>query len=102
MDVEDRHYVFRGDDDYDGGPVGLNLGTEADDAEIQNIADHVLRKEKKRTSRYTSFTEEVKVARKFTSPPDHQSVWKGEMSRLRDLDAQGMIRIWDADQAFYE
>src|SRR5205823_2612320 len=74
-----RNYVFRGDDHYRGGPLGRALGAEADTADIQNFADHVLRKESTRTSRYTSFTEEVKVARKFTTASDNRHVQKVEM-----------------------
>ena len=58
-----RKYIFRGDDNYRGGPVGRALGAEADAADIQNIADHVLRKESNLSSRYTSFTEGAAVAR---------------------------------------
>lgn len=93
-----RNYVFRGDDNYRGGPVGRALGVEADGADIQNFADHVLRKESNRTSRYSSFTEEVTVARKFTSASDNRYVSKADMTSLRELEAQGVIRIWDPDQ----
>lgn len=94
-----RRYAFRGDDNYRGGPVGRALGAEADAAQIQNIADHVLRKESSRTSRYTSFTEEVKVARKFTSAADNRHVCKVDLAVLRSLEASGVIKIWSPDQA---
>ena len=93
-----RSYVFRGDDDYRGGPVGRALGAEADAADIQNFADHVLRKESNRSSRYVSFTEEVKVARRFASASDNRYVRKADVAALRDLELQGVIRIWDADE----
>lgn len=86
-----RRYLFRGDDNYRGGPVGLAFGSEADAADIQNFADHVLRKESSRTSRYVSFTEEVRVARRFTSAADDRRVRKVEAARLRELMAQGII-----------
>jgi hypothetical protein len=95
-----RNYVFRGDDNYRGGPVGRALGAEADAADIQNFADHVLRKESNLSSRYTSFTEETKVARKFTLAFDNRYVRKAEMARLRELQSQGTIRIWDSDQVY--
>jgi hypothetical protein len=96
----ERDYVFRGDDNYRGGPVGRALGAEADAADIQNIADHVLRKESSTTSRYTSFTEEVKVARKFTSAADGRYVSKADVAVLRDLEAAGVIEIWYPHQAY--
>jgi hypothetical protein len=95
-----RNYLFRGDDNYRSGTVGRALAVEADAADIQNFADHVLRKESTLTSRYTSFTEEVKIARKFTSTADNRHVSKAEMTALRELEAQGVIRIWDANQVY--
>jgi hypothetical protein len=98
--VESRknRYLFRGDDNYRGGPVGFSLGEEADAADIQDAAEHVLRKESQRTSRYTSFTMETKIARKFTSAPDNRYVHKVELLVLRELERQGFIRIWNAEQ----
>jgi hypothetical protein len=58
------------DDYHRGGPIGKAAGTEADEADIQNFADHVLRKESRRSSRYSSFTTEVKIARRFTCASD--------------------------------
>ena len=98
--AKERNYVFRGDDNYRGGPVGRAMAAEADAADIQNVADHVLRKESSRSSRYTSFTEEVKVARKFTSAPDNRCVSKADLAALRELEVQGVIRIWDPDQGY--
>jgi hypothetical protein len=60
------------------------------------------RKETSRTSRYVSFTEEIKVARKFTSAAYNQYVVKVAMSRLRELEAAGQVRIWKPDQVFAE
>jgi hypothetical protein len=96
----DASYVFRGDDAYCGGVLGRERGAEADAADIQDFADHVLRKESNRSSRYVSFTEEVKIARRFTSAADNRFVWKASMNALRDLEQQGVIRIWDPDQVF--
>ena len=93
-------YIFRGDDNYRDSPVGRPLGAEADAADIQNFADHVLRKESNRSSRYLSFTEEVKIARGFTSASDNRYVWKALVAALRKLEAQGVIRIFDPDQVY--
>ena len=91
-------YVFRGDDNYRGGSVGLLLGAEADAADIQDFAEHVLRKQSQRTSRYTSFTTETKIARKFTSSPDNRYVRKAELLALGKLEERGIIKIWNAEQ----
>jgi hypothetical protein len=93
-------HIFRGDDNYRGGPVGRAFGADADAADIQNFADHVLRKESNRSSRYVSFTKEVKIARKFTSALDNRYVSKADLVVLRQLEANGIIRIWDADQVY--
>jgi hypothetical protein len=98
--LDGRSYLFRGDDRYRGGPVGCALGAEADAAEIQSFADHVLRKESNRSSRYASFTTETRIARRFTTAPDNRFVRKAELAALRALESQGTIRIWDADQVY--
>jgi hypothetical protein len=90
-------YLFRGDDNFSGGPVGRAFGTHADEADIQNFGDHVLRKESKQTSRYVSFTKEIKIARKFTSAADNRYVAKAAWSALRELDARGIIKVWEPD-----
>ncbi len=92
--------AFRGDDRYRRGPIGLPLGVEADEADIQDFAEHVLRKESGRSSRYTSFTTELKIARRFTAGPDNRHVSKADLARLRDLELRGVIRIWDAEDVF--
>jgi hypothetical protein len=97
---ENRNYVFRGDDHFQGGAVGRTLGIEAEAADIQNFADHVLRKESNRSSRYVSVTDEIKVARKFTSATDNRYVSKIELVRLRELEAQGIVKIWAPDQVY--
>jgi hypothetical protein len=100
MRMSERAYLFRGDDAYQSGPVGLALGADADGADIQDFAEHVLRKETTRTSRYTSFTDEIKIARKFSKADDNRAVVKIELSRLRELESQGILRLWDADQVY--
>lgn len=94
----ERKYLFRGDDICQDGAIGRALGTDADEADIQNFADHVLRKETSRTSRFISFTTEAKIARRFTGAPDNRNVRKVEVARLRELEARGLARIWDPDQ----
>jgi hypothetical protein len=98
--LAEGRYVFRGNDNYRGGSVGLSLGAAADAADIQDFAEHVLRKESQRTSRYSSFTMETNIARKFTSAPDNRYVRKVELIVLRELEKQGIIRIWDAEQVY--
>ncbi len=93
-------YLFRGDDHYRGGPIGKALGVEADEADIQNFADHALRKETRRSSHYSSFTTEVKIARKFTSAPDNRAIVKVERVELRELESQSAIRIWGPNEVY--
>lgn len=100
INQEDRHYLFRGDDHYRGGSAGKSFGDEADAADIQNFADHVLRKESNRSSRFISFTTETKIARRFTSAEDNRYVSKVAMARLRELETLGAIRIWTPDLVF--
>jgi hypothetical protein len=94
----DRNYIFRGDNNYRGGPLGRSLGAEADAADIQSFADHVLRKESNMSSRFSSFTTETKVAGKFAS--DFRYVTKAEMEVLRDLEAKGIIKIHTPDSVY--
>lgn len=91
-------YIFRGDDNYRDGSIGRALGSEADAAEIQDFAEHVLRKQSHRISRYSSFTMETRIARKFTSAADHRYVRKAELIVLHEREKQGVIRIWDPEQ----
>ena len=91
-------YLFRGDDQYRGGAVGFAFGMEADSADIQDFAEHVLRKESRRTSRYTSFTTEIKVARRFTATRSLEPVRKIELVTLRGLESEGLIKVWGPDR----
>jgi hypothetical protein len=95
-----RNFIFRADDRYRGGSVGRAIGSEADAADIQNFVDHVLRKETRLSSRYTSFTQEVKIAQRFTSATDLRYVTKASMDVLQKLEEDGIIRMWDADLVF--
>ena len=45
-----------------------------------------------------SFTDELKVARKFTSASDNRFVSKADLFVLRDLENRGVIKIWYPDQ----
>lgn len=95
-----RQFVFRGDNNYFGGSVGRVFGPEADAADIQDFADHVLRKESNRSSRFVSFTLEIKVARKFTCASDNRYVSRAELAELRKLESQTTIKIWDPDLVY--
>ncbi len=96
------NYLFRGDDGYQGGPIGLPLGAESSQADIQDFAEHVFRKERHRTSRYSSFSTEVRIARKFTSADDNRFLMKIEWRELQAMEAAGIIRIWDPDRVYDE
>lgn len=84
-------YVFRGDKNYRRTAVGVPLDSEAAQAaDIQNPADHVLRKEPGRTSIYTSFTASLSVAERFS---ELRWIIKAEVAALRELEAEGVIRL---------
>jgi hypothetical protein len=100
VELSQIRYVFRGDDAVRDGAIGRSLAEEADSADIQNLADHVLRKESNRTSRYCSFTTELKIARKFSSAPDNRNVRKVELADLQRLEKQSLIRIWRPDDVY--
>ncbi|HET6883340.1 MAG TPA: hypothetical protein VFI31_24535 [Pirellulales bacterium] len=98
--MTDSHYVFRGNSHCRDGPIGRALGEDADGAEIQNGADHVLRKESRRASRYVSFTTELGIARKFTSVDDNRDVRKVKVAELQQLESAGIIRLFDPDAVY--
>lgn len=93
-------YLFRGDNDYRGGPIGLPLGPIADAAEIQSFEQHVLRKAYGISSRFVSFTTELKVARSFTARNDNRYVVKVLDFDLRTLEEGGTIRVWSPEAVF--
>lgn len=95
-------YLFRGDSDYRHGPIGRDLGSDADEAEIQSPAEHVLRKQSRRSSRYSSFTTEVAIARKFTNAAENRYVRKVDLRELRRLESNGQVRILDPDRVYNE
>ena len=99
-DSDAGRYLFRADHRDRVGPVGRPLGPEADAADIQNLANHVLRKESRLSSRFRSSTTDVKIARKVASAPEGRFIRKAELAKLRALEAQGVIRLWDPDQVF--
>jgi hypothetical protein len=92
MVVELPSYVFRGDEFYRGGPLGLPLGSEeARTAQVQNPADHVLRKESGKESIFTSFTARVAIAERFGGKA--RAILKVEGVILSQLAADGAIKI---------
>lgn len=89
----------RGDHRYKGGPAGGPLGPAADAADIQDFAKHALDKGKK-SSRFTSFTTDTKVARKFPAASDNRYVSKAQMDKLRELEAENVIKIHTPDSVY--
>jgi RHS repeat-associated protein len=85
--------IYRGDDNYSRGPMGLPLGSDAD---IKDPKAHVSRESKGETSIYTSFSEEHgnpdkgTGAYKFTK---EDKVYKVKKSDLQTLANEGTIRI---------
>ncbi|HWS87495.1 MAG TPA: RHS repeat-associated core domain-containing protein [Pyrinomonadaceae bacterium] len=82
-------YLFRGDDEYSGGPIGMKLDSdEALAADVQTPWAHV-RKRSSKSSRFTSFSESYKKARQFGR------VIKVAIIDLLQLEGDGTIRIHD-------
>ena len=90
-------FLFRGDKHYRQGPLGIPLDSEeALRADLQDPAEHVLRKEAGRTSIYSSFTARWAVAARFA---DLRWIIKAKVQDLQRLEAAGQIRLllpWDA------
>jgi hypothetical protein len=83
-------YIFRGDKLYRGGPVGIPFNSEhARAADIQNPAEHVLRKEPGNI--YTSFTTRLSAAERFG---ELRWILKVDVASLRQLEAEGAIRLF--------
>jgi RHS repeat-associated protein len=87
--------IFRGDDDYSGGPMGMPLGSDAD---IKDPKAHVTRPSKGESSIYTSFSEEHgsdkdgsrSGALKFT---EDDNVFKVKRDDLQKLADEGKVKI---------
>ncbi len=91
-------FLFRGDEYYAGGPVGVPLNSEESRiADIQTPADHVLRKRAGRSSIYTSFTKKVDVAARFAG--EGKLIMKVAVAILRQLESEGKIRLWGPGDA---
>jgi hypothetical protein len=71
---------------------------EAQAADIQTPMDHVLRKESRKSSIFTSFTIKVAVAERFAG--EKKSIVKVAMGILGRLEAEGKIRLWAAEDAY--
>jgi hypothetical protein len=95
--------LFRGDDYYDGGPIGFELNSiEASAADIQDFFNHVRNKETGNTCRFTSFSTGLKLpggggAAKFSKKG---KIWKVDIIDLVKLENDGKIRILTPDDVF--
>lgn len=78
--------LFRGDDGYVGGPIGIPLG---ESAEVETPWEHV-RRESAQSSTFTSFSETSTGAGKFTRS---NNIYKVEMDDIRALEQSGQIRV---------
>jgi len=81
-------FLYRGDNSYKGGNVGLPLGSEAD---IMTPWEHVRRESNGETSIFTSFSEERSIAKVFGN------VSKVSLADLKHLEAEGKIKIHTPD-----
>jgi RHS repeat-associated protein len=77
-------FLFRGDNSYKGGDVGLPLGSKAD---ILTPWEHVRRRSNGESSIFTSFTEKKGIAEKFGKTS------KVSLADLKALEADGKIKI---------
>jgi len=89
-----KNFLFRGDDNY---RIGQSLGfvldsDEANNADIQFPWEHVRRARTTDTSRYSSFTENLKIAKAFGRP------YKVQTIELIGLELAGVIRILTRQQ----
>lgn len=98
-----KNKLFRGDDAYEGGPLGYPIGSaEAQAADIQNPYDHVMNKKTGDTSIYTSYSVMQKTKQgggdvKFTKKG---KIWKVDIAALQQLELEGKIRILTPDMVF--
>jgi hypothetical protein len=91
-------YLFRGDEYYAGGSVGIPLdSSQSPVADIQTPADHVLRKRAGKSSIFTSFTKKMDVAERFAG--ERKLIMKVAVAILRQLESEGSIRLWAPDDA---
>ncbi|MFC4636202.1 hypothetical protein ACFO3O_20005 [Dokdonia ponticola] len=79
--------VFRGDDNYDGGNIGIKLGGDAD---IKTPWEHVRRPGKGESSLFTSFSGVKKNTIKFTKKG---KVYKVSFDDLKKIELEGGIKI---------
>lgn len=79
--------VFRGDDKYDGGSIGIKLGGDAD---IKTPWEHVRRPGKGESSLFTSFSGVRENTIKFTKK---RKVYKVSFDDLKKLELEGGIKI---------
>ncbi len=88
-------FFFRGDDDYKkGNNIGVPIG---DGSDIVSFDVHVNNKETTSgSSIYTSFSKELKPALRFTKDG---KVIKVKISVLKELENQGVIKIYDDKDA---
>jgi RHS repeat-associated protein len=83
-------HLFRGDNNYSGGPVGRPLGSSAD---VTTPWDHV-RKESNQTSIFTSFSTTRNSTKKFAS---ENNIVKVSLSDINDLQQRGIIKVHSPD-----
>lgn len=90
-------YIFRGDDEYRGGSLGLEIGSkQAEEADIQTPWEHVSKKESYQTSRYISFSERIKMpgnrgAIFFTKK---RIIIKVSWDTIKHLESEGKIKVY--------
>lgn len=95
------NYIFRADDEYRGGSIGFPLDSDlADNADIQTPWDHVQGKEGDMTSRYTSFSEDLKSTKKFGD--NGYKVSRAEIEALEEAESIRVLRPQDVGEMMEE
>ena len=90
--VDDPSYIFRGDNNREpNSAVGSALDPASEPPQAQEFIDHV-RQVKGKVARFVSFSRSLRSATRFGRPI------KVNFGQLRTLEAQGKIRIYNADQ----
>jgi len=91
----ESNYLYRGDDNYDGGDVGIPLGKSA---AIETTWEHVKFGDNPshKDSKFKSYSENMQIAKGFTKKEG--MVTKVSKETLKQLEAEGKIKIYTPEK----
>ena len=91
----DSNFLYRGDDNYKGGDIGMSLGSPAD---VKTPWEHVRLGDNpsNKTSIFKSFSEKMTTAKEFTQTAG--KVTKVSKESLVKLEAEGKIKIYTPEK----